>query len=47
MVRLVVFHASYCIAAHALHHLALVSYTLIYARSRGAGIRSSSGASSS
>jgi hypothetical protein len=28
MIRLLLFHASYCIAPHALHHLALGSFML-------------------
>jgi hypothetical protein len=38
MIRLLLFHASYFIAPHASHHLALGSYTLIYTGSRRAGI---------
>jgi hypothetical protein len=31
MIRLLLFHASYCIVPHALHQLALGSYTLDHA----------------
>jgi hypothetical protein len=47
MIRLLMFHASYCIAPHALHHISLGSDMLIYARSRGAKTRGADGASSS
>jgi hypothetical protein len=47
MDRLLMFHASYCTLHHALHHVALSSYMLIYVRSHRADGRGADGASTS
>jgi hypothetical protein len=44
MDRLLLLHASYCTLHHSLHHVALGSFVLIYARSRRAGGRGADGA---